>query len=82
MYCPCADGAGACRCLSPTQEDSSCDLRWETLARFMSSSCAPNCKAQKWHDAATGKIRVGFFTAQDIDPGAKLTYDYMFWHAV
>ena len=52
-----------------------------TLARFINSSCAPNCEAQKWHDAATGEIRVGIFTAQDIDPGVELTYDYMFQHA-
>jgi hypothetical protein len=52
-----------------------------TLARFINSSCAPNCEAQKWHDAATGEIRVGIFAAQDIDPGVELTYDYMFQHA-
>lgn len=52
-----------------------------TLARFINSSCAPNCEAQKWHDAATGEIRVGIFAAQDIPPGQELTYDYMFQHA-
>ena len=52
-----------------------------TLARFINSSCAPNCEAQKWHDAATGEVRVGIFTAEDIDPGIELTYDYMFQHA-
>lgn len=52
-----------------------------TLARFINSSCAPNCEAQKWHDAATGEIRVGIFAAQDIDPEVELTYDYMFQHA-
>lgn len=70
------------RCLFPTQEDNFSNLRREMLAHFSSSSCAPICKAQKWHDAATGEICAGFFTAQDIDPRAELTYDYMFWHAV
>ena len=51
------------------------------IARFINSSCAPNCESQKWHDAATGEIRIGIFAAQDIQPGQELTYDYQFQHA-
>jgi SET domain-containing protein len=51
------------------------------MARFINSSCAPNCESQKWHDAATGEIRVGIFAARDIEPGEELNYDYMFQHA-
>ncbi len=61
--------------------DNTCSGCRGTLARFINSSCAPNCEAQKWHDAATGEVRVGIFTAEDIDPGIELTYDYMFQHA-
>ena len=61
--------------------DDTCSGCRGTLARFINSSCAPNCEAQKWHDAATGEVRVGIFTAEDIDPGIELTYDYMFQHA-
>ena len=50
-------------------------------ARFINSSCAPNCESQKWHDAATGEIRIGIFAAEDIPAGAELTYDYQFQHA-
>ena len=28
-------------------------------ARFLNSSCAPNCETQKWFDAATGEARRG-----------------------
>ncbi|BDA47993.1 probable histone-lysine N-methyltransferase, H3 lysine-36 and H4 lysine-20 specific isoform at N-terminal half [Coccomyxa sp. Obi] len=51
------------------------------MARFINSSCAPNCESQKWHDAATGEIRIGIFAAQDIEPGTELAYDYQFQHA-
>ena len=51
------------------------------IARFINSSCAPNCESQKWHDAATGEIRIGIFAAQDIQPGEELAYDYQFQHA-
>ena len=51
------------------------------MARFINSSCSPNCESQKWHDAATGEIRIGIFAAQDIPAGAELTYDYQFQHA-
>ncbi|CAL8463009.1 g2543 [Coccomyxa elongata] len=51
------------------------------MARFINSSCAPNCESQKWHDAATGEIRIGIFAAEDIEPGTELAYDYQFQHA-
>lgn len=50
-------------------------------ARLINSSCAPNCQAQKWTDAATGEFRVGIFALRDIGSGEELTYDYMFQHA-
>lgn len=51
------------------------------IARFINSSCAPNCESQKWHDAATGEIRIGIFAAREIEAGEELTYDYQFQHA-
>ncbi len=51
------------------------------IARFINSSCAPNCESQKWHDAATGEVRIGIFASHDIEPGEELTYDYQFQHA-
>lgn len=51
------------------------------MARFINSSCSPNCESQKWHDAATGEIRIGIFAADDIEPGTELAYDYQFQHA-
>ena len=50
------------------------------VARFINSACVPNCETQKWHDAATGEIRIGIFAATDILPGTELTYDYQFQH--
>ena len=48
------------------------------LARLINSSCAPNCVAQVWTDAATGEPRVGVFTSRDVQPGEELAYDYAF----
>lgn len=48
------------------------------IARLLNSSCDPNCETQKWHDAATGEIRVGIFTLRDVAPGEELVYDYHF----
>jgi len=48
------------------------------VARLLNSSCDPNCETQKWHDAATGEIRVGIFTLRDVAPGEELVYDYHF----
>ena len=49
-------------------------------ARLLNSSCDPNCETQKWHDAASGEVRVGIFAARDVAAGEELTYDYMFEH--
>ncbi|KAK9830440.1 hypothetical protein WJX72_011758 [[Myrmecia] bisecta] len=51
------------------------------IARFINSSCGPNCETQKWHDAATGEVRIGIFSKQPILPGTELTYDYKFQHS-
>jgi SET domain-containing protein len=51
------------------------------LARLINSSCDPNCESQKWHDAATGEVRIGIFAMRDIEPGEELTYDYQFQHS-
>eukprot|EP00884_Botryococcus_braunii_P021638 jgi/Botrbrau1/8158/Bobra.357_2s0006.1 len=51
------------------------------LARLINSSCDPNCESQKWHDAATGEVRIGIFATRDIKPGEELTYDYQFQHS-
>ena len=48
------------------------------VARLINSSCAPNCVAQVWTDAATGEPRVGIFTSQDVRAGEELAYDYAF----
>lgn len=46
------------------------------LARFINSSCAPNCESQKWTDPATGQTHVGIFALKDIKSGTEITYDY------
>ncbi|KAK9862836.1 hypothetical protein WJX84_010200 [Apatococcus fuscideae] len=51
-----------------------------SVARFFNSSCGPNCETQKWHDAATGEVRIGVFAKDDIPVGGELTYDYKFQH--
>eukprot|EP00892_Ulva_mutabilis_P005082 jgi/Ulvmu1/2946/UM149_0029.1 len=50
-------------------------------ARFMNSSCDPNCETQKWKDAATGETRIGLFTTRPVHADEELTYDYHFQHA-
>lgn len=50
------------------------------FARLLNSSCDPNCETQKWHDAATGEVRIGIFTKREVYPMEELTYDYMFEH--
>lgn len=50
------------------------------VARLLNSSCAPNCETQKWHDAATGEVRVGIFALRNIRAGEELCYDYNFEH--
>ena len=67
--------------LAPCAPRAGCAARRGNWARFINSSCAPNCESQKWHDAATGEIRIGIFAAEDIPAGAELTYDYQFQHA-
>ena len=51
------------------------------VARFLNSSCEPNCETQKWHEASTNEVRVGIFALRDIEEGEELTYDYHFEHA-
>ncbi len=46
------------------------------LARFINSSCAPNCESQKWTDPATGQTHVGIFALKDIVRGTEVTYNY------
>jgi len=48
--------------------------------RFLNSCCEPNCKAERWTDAATGEARVGLFTTRDVARGEELHYDYMLEH--
>ncbi len=52
------------------------------VARLLNSSCAPNCETQKWHDAATGEVRVGIFALRNIRAGEELCYDYNFEHII
>ena len=51
-----------------------------SIARFINSSCHPNCETQRWVDASTGETRVGIFAIHDIPIGTELTYDYNFAH--
>lgn len=51
-----------------------------SIARFINSSCHPNCETQRWVDAATNETRVGIFAREDIPAGTELTYDYNFAH--
>ena len=50
------------------------------VARFINSSCHPNCETQKWQDASTGETRVGIFAIRDVERGEELSYDYNFAH--
>lgn len=52
------------------------------VARLLNSSCAPNCETQKWHDAATGEVRIGIFALRNIRAGEELCYDYNFEHII
>ncbi|CAD7698037.1 unnamed protein product [Ostreobium quekettii] len=47
------------------------------IARFVNSSCSPNCVVEKWTDAASEFSRLGIFAQTDIDPGQEVTYTYM-----
>tara|TARA_B100000085_G_scaffold129854_1_gene118246 strand:+ start:188 stop:1666 length:1479 start_codon:yes stop_codon:yes gene_type:complete len=51
-----------------------------SIARFINSSCHPNCETQRWVDASTNETRVGIFATEDIPSGTELTYDYNFAH--
>lgn len=51
-----------------------------SIARFINSSCHPNCETQRWVDAATNETRVGIFATEDLESGTELTYDYNFAH--
>jgi len=46
------------------------------VLRFVNHSCEPNCRVEKWNVA--GEERCGVFTAQDINAGDELTFDYCF----
>ncbi|KAL0040075.1 hypothetical protein WJX79_005221 [Trebouxia sp. C0005] len=50
------------------------------IARLINTSCAPNCRTQKWTDAATGETRVGIFAQRNIAVDEELSYDYRFTH--
>ncbi|KAL0022877.1 hypothetical protein WJX77_002936 [Trebouxia sp. C0004] len=50
------------------------------IARLINTSCAPNCRTQKWTDAATGETRVGIFAQRNIAADEELSYDYRFTH--
>lgn len=47
------------------------------VARFINSSCSPNCVVEKWMDAASEISRLGIFAKKDIRPGEEVTYTYM-----
>jgi len=49
-------------------------------ARFINSSCNPNCETQRWVDASNEETRVGIFATENIKAGTELTYDYNFAH--
>ena len=51
-----------------------------SIARFINSSCHPNCETQRWVDASSNETRVGIFATEDIPSGTELTYDYNFAH--
>lgn len=48
------------------------------LARFMNSSCKPNCETQVWIDEDTQLQHVGIFAVKDIKAGEELTFNYHF----
>ncbi len=54
--------------------------RMGNLARYINSSCSPNCELQKWTDSTTGATQVGIFAIQDIEINEELTVNYNFMH--
>ena len=48
------------------------------LARFINSSCDPNCEAHVWVDEETKLQHVGIFAVKNIKAGEELTFDYQF----
>ena len=48
------------------------------LARFMNSSCDPNCISQKWTEQRTSETHVGLFATRDLNIGTELTFNYAF----
>lgn len=48
------------------------------LARFINSSCEPNCETQVWIDQDTKLQHVGIFAKRYIQKGEELTFDYQF----
>ena len=48
------------------------------LARFINSSCEPNCETQVWIDQDTKLQHVGIFANRYIKKGEELTFDYQF----
>jgi len=49
-----------------------------SVARFINSSCEPNCEAMRWQDAGTGETRVGIFAVRNVQCGEEITYDYAY----
>lgn len=48
------------------------------VARFMNSSCRPNCETQVWIDEDTRLQHVGIFAVKDVKAGEELTFNYHF----
>ncbi len=48
------------------------------LARFMNSSCRPNCETQVWINEDTRLQHVGIFAVKDVKAGEELTFNYHF----
>jgi hypothetical protein len=48
------------------------------LARFINSSCEPNCETQVWINQDTKLQHVGIFAKRYIQKGEELTFDYQF----
>lgn len=52
-----------CTCLLPQVIDA---RETGNLARFVNSSCAPNCQIQQWHEAANSRPHIGLFSVKAI----------------
>ena len=54
--------------------------RMGNLARYINSSCSPNCELQKWIDSSTKATMIGIFALKDIEANEELTFNYNFTH--